>query len=411
MKVSQTNQQADIGVYAVGLKVSEIGWIFRPQPLRDIGIDAHIEFVENDESKAEILALQIKSGKSWFKKTCEQGVVFRGDSKHLEYWCNYPLPVIIVLHDDRINTAYWQVVDEETVISTGQGWKMIIPFSQKLERASQTALKSLCRSVFHSDSSSLLSLKDVSHGGAKRYSAELIIHGNRSQAEIIRVVKKVTRDLTNREYYQNALTKQRWANTPATVVWLFVYLALEDVKNKNWICRSCWIDKNLDKQFIPGGISGINIGDGIYIDWSIDYKEQADIYKKKTLNKEEFFYKSLHLLEQVKKLVKEIAQIRTSYEQNKINLNFFTEKMAQYEAQLTKVNQQSMSIGESPLECKDFANTFSRVMSDAYNIVLPFSERGLKTWDESNRDFLMKQAMQQYEHDLVRLEYELEKIR
>ncbi|NEP56620.1 MAG: DUF4365 domain-containing protein [Symploca sp. SIO2G7] len=144
--MSESDQQGDIGVYAVGLKVSkELDWMFRPQPLRDIGIDAHIEVVENDKSKAEILALQIKSGKSWFKETSEQGIVFRKiDSKHLEYWLNYPLPVIIVLHDDRINTAYWQVVGEETVISTGQGWKMIIPFSQKLERASQAALKSLC---------------------------------------------------------------------------------------------------------------------------------------------------------------------------------------------------------------------------------------------------------------------------
>ena len=50
-------------------------------------------------------------------------------------------------------------------------------------------------------------------------------------------------------------------------------------------------------------------------------------------------------------------------------------------------------------------------MSDAHNIVLPFSERGLEIWEESNRDFLMRQAMQKYEHDLVRLEYELEKIR
>ena len=148
MKVSGSDQQGDIGVYAVGLKVSqELDWIFRPQPLRDIGIDAYIEAFENGESKAEMLAVQIKSGQSWFKKTSEQGVVFRGDSKHLEYWQNYPFPVIIVLHDDRTNTAYWQVVREEKVIPTGKGWKMIIPFNQKLERSSEAALKALFSSV------------------------------------------------------------------------------------------------------------------------------------------------------------------------------------------------------------------------------------------------------------------------
>jgi|GEM_PF-1832159 len=146
MKVSGSDQQGDIGVYAVGLKVlQELDWIFRPQPLRDIGIDAQIEFFENSENKAEMLALQIKSGKSWFKESSEQGVVFRGDSRHLEYWQNYPLPVIIVLYNECTNTAYWQVVREEKVIPTGKGWKMIIPFNQKLERSSQDALKALCR--------------------------------------------------------------------------------------------------------------------------------------------------------------------------------------------------------------------------------------------------------------------------
>jgi hypothetical protein len=412
MKVSGSDQQGDIGVYAVGLKVSqELDWIFRPQPLRDIGIDAHIEVVENGESKAEMLALQIKSGKSWFKKTSEQGIVFRGDSDHLEYWRNYPLPVIIVLHDDRLDTAYWQVVSEETVISTGKGWKMIIPFSQKLERSSEAALKALCRSVVHSDSFSLLSLKDVSHVGAKRYSADLLIHGRLSKAEIISVVKKVTRDLITREYYQNDLIKQRWANTPAKVVWLFVYLALEDGKNTNWICRSCWIDENLEPHFKPVGLDGINIGDGIVIDWSIHYKELADIYKQNTLNKEDFLIKSLHLLEQTKQLVKEIDQIKISYEKNEINLDIFTAQMTKYEAQLTEVYQQSMNIGESPLECKDFASKFFCVMSDAHNIVIPFSEGGLEIWNETKRVFLMKQAIEKYQYDLIRLEYELEKVR
>jgi len=412
MKVSGSDQQGDIGVYAVALKVSkELGWIFRPQPLRDIGIDAHIEVFENGESKAEILALQIKSGSSWFDETNEQGIIFRGDSNHLEYWCNYPLPVLVVLHDDRINTAYWQVVNKDTAISTGKGWKMIIPFSQKLERSSQVALKALCRSVIHADTFSILSLKDVSHPRAKRYSADLLIHNRVSQAEIISVVKQVTRDLINREYYQNDLIKQRWANTPANVVWLFVYLALEDFKNKNWFCRSCWIEKNLEPESRPLGIDGSNIGENIVIDWSTNYKLLADNYKQKTLNKENYLEISLHLIEQTKQLAKDIKKIIIYYDKKKVSNRQFTEKMVDFESQLTEIYQKSMNIGESPLECKDFAHKFSCVMSSAHNIVLPFSERGLKIWEETTRNLLMRQAIEKYEHELIRLEYELEKIR
>ncbi|MFP4124940.1 MAG: DUF4365 domain-containing protein [Coleofasciculus sp.] len=412
MKVSGSDQQGDIGVYAVALKVSqELDWIFRPQPLRDIGIDAHIEVVENGESKAEMLALQIKSGLSWFDETNEQGIIFRGDSNHLKYWCNYLLPVLVVLHDDRINTAYWQVVNKDTAISTGKGWKMIIPFRQKLERSSTVALKALCRSVIHADTFSILSLKDVSHPRAKRYSADLLIHNRVSQAEIISIVKKVTRDLINREYYQNDLIKQRWENTSANVVLLFVYLALEDFKNKNWFCRSCWIDENLEPKSRPVEINGSNIGENIVIDWSTNYKALADHYKRNTLNKENYLEISLRLLEQTKQLIQEIKEILVYSDKNTINSKVFTQKMVDFESQLTEIYQKSMNIGESPLECKDFANKFSCVMSSAHNIVLPFSESGLKTWEESKRNLLMRQAIQNYEHELVRLEYELEKIR
>ena len=411
MNVSRSDQQGDIGVYAVGLKVTqELGWIFRSQPLRDIGIDAQVEVIDNNKSKAELLALQIKSGKSWFGETNEQGIIFRGDPNHLEYWQKYPLSVIVVLYDDRNKTAYWQVVSAETVINTGKGWKMIIPFSQKLDNSSQSSLKAICRSIVNSEKFSLLSLKDVSHGGAKRYSANLLIQGQLSKADIINIVKQVTRDLTNREYYRSDLVKDLWENTQAQVVWLFLYLGLEDVKQANYICRSQWIDQKLEPPFRPVGLDGIDIGECIIFDWSNQYEELANFYRKNTRTKEDFLTKSIFLLEEIKKLVKEITQLRASYDSGKTNRNLFLDKMTNYEVKCTTLYEQSADIGVPPLECEDFASKLSCVMSYAHNIVIPFSENGLKTWSESNRHDLMKQAIKDYEHDLIRLNYELEKL-
>ncbi|MDX2254178.1 MAG: DUF4365 domain-containing protein [Pseudanabaenaceae cyanobacterium bins.39] len=411
MRVSTSDQQGDSGVYALGQKVSQnLGWIFRPQPLRDIGIDAQIEIVENGESTAELLAIQIKSGKSWFDETTEKGIVFRGDPKHLEYWINYPLPVLVILHEPQTNIAYWQVVNADTVTNTGKGWKIIIPFNQKLDQASKNSLKDICRLIVHADNFSLLSLKDMSHGGAKRYTSNVLVHGSTSKADIISVVKKVTCDLITREYYRNELVRQSWENTPAKVIWLFVYVAIGDVGNANWICRSQWINSNLESQFRPIEFSGIEIGEGIVLEWSERYEELAHFYKSNTLTKEEFLDKTLHVLEKIKKLVGEITKLRSSYDDGLIDQDLFNERMKSYETDLTKAYYSSIGFNVPPLECKDFASKFSCVLADAHNIVLPFSENGLETWEESNRNYLMKQAIKDYERDLPRLEYELEKL-
>jgi hypothetical protein len=41
---------------------------------------------------------------------------------------------------------------------------------------------------------------------------------------------------------------------------------------------------------------------------------------------------------------------------------------------------------------------------------LPFSQKGLETWERSNRNYLVDQAIKNYQKELLRLEFELEKI-
>lgn len=100
MKVSENDQQGDSGVYNAGKIITdELNWIFCPQSARDYVIDALVEIVKHKKTKGELLALQIKSGKSWFTESTSEGIIFRSDVEHLDYWKNYSIPVLIVLHD------------------------------------------------------------------------------------------------------------------------------------------------------------------------------------------------------------------------------------------------------------------------------------------------------------------------
>ena len=42
------------------------GYIFREQPISDYGIDAQIELIDEETVTGKLVALQIKSGASWF---------------------------------------------------------------------------------------------------------------------------------------------------------------------------------------------------------------------------------------------------------------------------------------------------------------------------------------------------------
>lgn len=55
------------------------GWIFREQPIGDIGIDAHMEFNDTEGENQRLLAIQIKSGESFFKEK-KTGILFLGGS-------------------------------------------------------------------------------------------------------------------------------------------------------------------------------------------------------------------------------------------------------------------------------------------------------------------------------------------
>lgn len=56
-----------IGVQAVGEQFVRVGYIFREQQTDDYGIDAQIEIVAGGLVTGKLIALQIKTGPSWFK--------------------------------------------------------------------------------------------------------------------------------------------------------------------------------------------------------------------------------------------------------------------------------------------------------------------------------------------------------
>lgn len=132
-------QTERLGVSALAYFFAGLGWLFREQPIHDFGIDAHVEIVEDERPTGKLIALQIKSGSSFFTEETEDAYIFRTDDKHVTYWVGHSMPVVLVLYDPETKRAVWQEVSKQTVESTGKGWKLAVPKVNDLEQPERCA--------------------------------------------------------------------------------------------------------------------------------------------------------------------------------------------------------------------------------------------------------------------------------
>ncbi|AOM80479.1 DUF4365 domain-containing protein [Pedobacter steynii] len=141
------NNEERLGVYSVAKIFSEnLKWIFREQPINDFGIDAFVEITKDRIDSiptGKLFGVQIKSGESYFKESKDDHFVFRGSKKHLEYWLNHSMPVIVVIYDKINNIAYWQEINHATAILTEKSFKIKIAKKNILINSSRMMLESI----------------------------------------------------------------------------------------------------------------------------------------------------------------------------------------------------------------------------------------------------------------------------
>ncbi len=132
-----------LGTAKVEYFFSSHGWLFREQLFHDYGIDAQVEITEGNTPTGDLIAIQIKSGISYFSESNISSVVFRTNEAHIDYWFRHSLPIIIVLYNPDQDECLWEAITEETIENTGKGWKIEIPKAKKLDEESLEKLRGL----------------------------------------------------------------------------------------------------------------------------------------------------------------------------------------------------------------------------------------------------------------------------
>ncbi len=138
--VTDESELGAMGVRIVDTIVHErLRHLFRPRERRDLGVDGEIEIVDVQNEKrrgtGRLIAVQIKCGLSFFDEIDGEAYIYRSESKHLEYWSDFSLPVLIVICHPETREAYWTEFSSLAAERLEKGWKIRIPMRNRLADA------------------------------------------------------------------------------------------------------------------------------------------------------------------------------------------------------------------------------------------------------------------------------------
>ncbi|MGD1821874.1 MAG: DUF4365 domain-containing protein [Pleomorphochaeta sp.] len=408
MKVPSNHIQGRKGVIAVNkIFNDEFNWIFN-ELFNDYGIDAIVETVSEGQIDSGLLALQIKSGNSYFKVIKDSKIIFNPDFENVKDWLNLPIPVLIILcnPDGKI---YWQIVNKTTVLKLGKTCKIEIPLSNTLTINNKNIINDFCKLKLSTPSYDELSIGDISHNLAKRYSANIILNKDLSKSEIHQLILLITDSYKKRKYYRSNLVKDRWSDSEASVVSLFIYKSVLDSKHSLWLCRSQWISEKLNQDSAPTKIKGDHLSNDLIVDWNDNYNQIAQLYAKPLL-KEDYLPKCLNILELGENYLTNITKLFYKYKNDEITENKFSKQISKFNIKIEELYKLTREIENPTLECIDTNNCLNYFVISIDNIRIEVERTQKESLPISNRNWLIDSHIKRAKKYHGELKYELEKI-
>ncbi len=409
MNVPDTEMTNQIGLGITKTAFSRLGYVFREQETVDCGVDAQIELVENKKASSKLINIQLKSGFSWFSEEADNSFVFRTNESHIDYWLENSLPVLIVLCNIDTENCFWQVISKTTALSTGKGWKILVPKTQKVNAGMTTDLKRLVDTLpIHKDYT-VVNTSDISHGTAKRYIQRISLNKEHTQSELIDLIRRQNELAINCNYHRNDMTRKHWRKEKADEVTLFIYPSIEDENHNNWVCRATWRAPKHQQQYPFSMNDGDDIGNDIRVTWN-DYIEISIYNSENSISKEEFLLSVTQFQSNVSTIIGEAELLLSEYRNNRSGFEKFKVDMTKLFDKIDIVNDAFESLGLAPFECKEVYTVFGSVICYAHNVFIPFAPWSKGSKEEEHILYNVVSQLKYYKEKLPALELELKKV-
>ncbi len=330
-----------IGIYATALIFTkDLKWIFREQPIVDVGIDALIEETISSNPTGQFIAAQIKSGEGNFHVGPNHWTYYVSQV-HYHYWLNFNLPVVIIGYFPKTEKAFWEVVNEEKLKKTKTQWKIQIPKSKELNSSSIKDLTDLIKGNTQDDFISRFLNGEVT---------DLEFNDILSSANFFKVaresISRIAELITELGKIANRNTQQigGFADKGYTE---FDKRVMRSIKKYSLSMNSVRI--KLDKEvlvFSKNYSIGIRAYEKIlYLNFHFnkDYKVLNDYY----LSLVDLFETSKNTIDQMKYFRNSVSSLPTKYAHLKKSKNMLTDSINQIIEELKVANSMNESLAKS----------------------------------------------------------------
>lgn len=203
-------------IYDTAKFFTECGWIFREQPIVDLGVDALVETPIDENGQIKIFALQIKGGESNFQRK-RKNLTFYFSERHYHYWNaiseNHPL--LIILQDNSTEIIYWQEYNHNFISKTSKNWKLDIPLDNILnEDSKKIIIDTLFKFKYHK------SPKTFHSAPIQKNNDKLIIYFNnyRETKESIHINLEYKKDIITLDLFYKP-KKKEWDKEKSFLTW------------------------------------------------------------------------------------------------------------------------------------------------------------------------------------------------
>ena len=139
-------------------------------------------------------------------------------------------------------------------------------------------------------------LRDVSHRGAKRLTARVLVDPHYDREVLREIIREATRQVRRSSYCRSDLVRNRWRDSQAHVVWLYLAADLQDLAGANWLAQAQWIDPKLDPRMRPMELSASEHVDSIAVAWNESYKTMQRFYREHAVDKDSDRYKVINFI-------------------------------------------------------------------------------------------------------------------
>ena len=253
-------------------------------------------------------------------------------------------------------------------------------------------------------------LRDVSHGGARRLTAKVLLDAHYDRDLLREIIREATCRVRLSSYCRGELVRKRWGNSQAHVVWLYLAADLQDLFSANWLAQTQWIDPDLDQSMRPIELSASEHVDTIAVSWNESHTTMQRFYRDHSVDKGRALAQLEPLVAHASAIGNRIADWFDELESGDLAEDTVMARIRSASSRIDTISDRASNLSFPPQDVRDYDARAQSLFAHLGNMALYYSERGVETWSRKNRRVLMRSTVNDFRADVRRLEFEREKL-